>query len=52
MKLKKLPKRVTILKSGLVIDTMETKNVSTNILAEKMVGKKVVKLEGKKFRKI
>ena len=47
--IKEIAKRVTILKSGLVIDTMETKNVSTNILAEKMVGKKVVKLEGKKI---
>ena len=48
--IKEIARRVTILKSGHVIATMETKNVSTNVLAEKMVGKKVVKLEGKKFR--
>ena len=46
--IKEIAKRVTILKSGRVIDALETKNVSTNILAEKMVGKKVVKLKGKK----
>ncbi len=48
--IKELAKRVTILKAGKVIDAMETKNVSTNILAEKMVGKKVVKLTTKKNR--
>ena len=46
--IKEIAKRVTILKSGQVIDALETKNVSTNILAEKMVGKKVIKLKGKK----
>ncbi len=46
--IKEIARRVTILKSGQVIDVMETKKVSTNLLAEKMVGKKVVKLSGKK----
>ena len=43
---------MTILKSAKVVDTMETKNVSTNILAEKMVGKKIIRLKAKKPKKL
>ena len=46
--IKEIASKVTILKSAKVVDTMETKNVSTNILAEKMVGKKIIRLKGKK----
>ncbi len=46
--IKEIAKTVTILKTGQVIDTLDTKNVSTKILAEKMVGKKVVKLKTKR----
>ena len=47
--IKEIAERVTILKSGHVIDSRETKNVTTSFLAEKMIGKKVVKLKQKKI---
>ena len=50
--IKEIASKVTILKSAKVVDTIETKNVSTNILAEKMVGKKIIRLKGKKNLKL
>ena len=47
--IKEIAARVTILKSGKALETIDTKKTSTNNLAEKMVGGKIIKLKENKF---